>query len=204
MFKFLCAVLAAFVMFIIGCTNNPEPAGDIIVIPPVLEDTQNSNEPFYPFIDYINNQLAYIDSTPFGIEKILTINGKTIDSTYISKSELKKLAQQFILINPDDPSLKPYYLESSFNDLTLNRLTFSITAQNAALPLQQADILLNPENQMVKNVVLRKQVNYGDSSSMQHLVWVDKMHFQISETITKKDNNTFNRVTRVVWDKPLE
>jgi hypothetical protein len=57
---------------------------------------------------------------------------------------------------------------------------------------------------MVKNVVLRKQVNYGDSSSMQHLVWVDKMHFQISETITKKDNNTFNRVTRVVWDKPLE
>lgn len=204
MFKFLCAVLAAFVMFIIGCTNNPEPAGDIIVMPPVLEDTQNSNEPFYPFIDYINNQLAYIDSTPFGIEKILTINGKTIDSTYISKSELKKLAQQFILINPDDPSLKPYYLESSFNDLTLNRLTFSITAQNAALPLQQADILLNPENQMVKNVVLRKQVNYGDSSSMQHLVWVDKMHFQISETITKKDNNTFNRVTRVVWDKPLE
>jgi hypothetical protein len=204
MYKVIFVCISVLVIFLFACGNNQENKEEEYIFNPVAEDTVDSDEPLYPFVDYINGQLAFIDSTPFGIEKTISIDGKTIDSGFTSKTELRSLAQNFISTDPNQPDLKPRYRETSFNDLTLNRVTFTISAQDPELPLQQADILLNPENQKVKNVVLRKQFTQGDSSVKQHLVWVDKMHFQISETITGKDQKGYHKITRIVWDKPLE
>ncbi len=168
------------------------------------EDTTGSNEPLYPFIDYIRGQIAYVDSTPFGIEKIVSLNGKTIDSGFISKGLFKKEARPFLEVNPNEASLKKLYKENSFSDLTIGRVTFSITAKDASLKLQQADILVNPQNDLVKNVILRKQLTYPDSTVMQTLLWTDKMQFQVSETISSKNKESYSRVTKIVWDKPLE
>lgn len=202
--KMLYACLTAIVFFTFACGNNKDNKEEAYIFNPIIEDSVDPNEPLYPFVDYINRQLAYVDSTPFGIEQTISIDGKTIDSGFTSKTTFRSLAQNFIAIDPNQPDLKPRYRETSFNDLTLNRVTFTIMAKDPALPLQQADILLNPDNQMVKNVVLRKQFTQGDSNVQQHLVWTDKMHFQISETITGKDQKGYHKVTRIVWDKPLE
>lgn len=184
-----------------GENNSPQET-TIINTPPT--DTADPNTPLYPFTDYIRRQVMYVDTTPFGIEKTVEINGKTISSAFLTKDDFKQMAGSFLEIDPNTTALKPQYTETSFKDLSINRITFSIETKNAGLPLQRADILLNADNQQVKNVLLRKQLISADSTVLQHLLWVDKMHFQISEIVTRKDKTEYTRVTRVVWDKPLE
>jgi hypothetical protein len=204
MFKPIFYLIPVLAMVFYGCSGNNGQQEKEYVFTPPAEDSVDPNIPFYPFLDYLNNQITYVDTTPFGIEKRTDINGRSNDSGFISKDSFKVLAKAFLQIDPNDAALKPNYTENSFTDLTTNRITFSISTKNAALPLQTADILLNADNQQVKNVLLKKQLLSPDSNVLQHLVWVDKMHFQISETITRKDKTSYTRVTRVVWDKPLE
>ncbi len=188
-----------------SCTGNSDPAEHEYVFNPPQADSAEVNAPFYPYHDYLRSQIAYVDSTPLGIEKTMEVNGKLTDSGFISKDAFRALAQAFLEIDPNNPALKPDYTETSFTDLTTNRITFSISTKNDSLPLQNADILLNADNQQVKNVLLKKRLVWPDSSCVQHLVWVDNFHFQISETIAKKSNGrSYTRVTRVVWDKPLQ
>lgn len=195
--------LALCPLFIVACTSKGHhPSENDLVV--AREDTSGSNEPLYPFVEYIQNQIAYVDTTPFGIVKTVHLNGKTVDSAFIDKSLFRKEAQAFLEVNPNDSTIRKLYQESSFNDLTISRITFSITALDKTLNLQQADILVNPQNDMVKNVILKKQFDYPDSSVQQTLLWNDKMQFQVSETISPKNKEPYTRVTRIVWDKPLE
>lgn len=204
MTKSLLISIFSVALFFVACSGNKNKEEETYVFTPPAGDTIDPNTPFYPFPDYIRNQIMYVDTTPFGIEKTVEINGKLIASSFITKENFKEMAGKFLEVDPNNPALKPEYRETSFTDLSINRITFSLNTKNSSLPLQHADVLLNADNQQVKNVLLRKELISPDSSVSQHLVWVDKMHFQISEIITRKDKSEYTRVTRVVWDKPLE
>lgn len=195
-----------FLLFVcsFGCKQKNTQEHSIHPPSRTLEEQQDPNEPFYPFIDFIHAQVAYVDSTPFAIEKIVTINDKTIDSNFISKSDFKLWASEFTAIDPNHASIKPKYKETSLQDLSINRITFSINAIDPNLPLQQADVLVNPENEKVKTVILRRIWEKADSTVSQHLVWIDNRHFQISETIFPKDKEPYTRVTKVIWDRDIE
>lgn len=187
-----------------ACKEHNTELKEDYIFSPKEEEPQNAEEPFYPFIDYIEGQIAQIDSTPFAIEKIVYINGKTIDSGFVSKKIFKQSAKVFTEIDPNHPDIKPKYKETSIQDLTLNRIAFSITATDNSFPLQQADVLVNPDNDKVKTVVLRKRLEAGDSIIFQHLVWVDNRYLQISETISPENKMEYVRVTKLIWDRDLE
>jgi hypothetical protein len=187
----------------LGCKNQKQSKAEEEYVINLPEDSLGS-EPFYPYIDYLNNQLAYIKATPLSVDKKVTIDGKVISETFISREEVAELAQPFLEINPEIKDLKPFYRENSFADMSIQKLTFIITATRDDLPLLQADILVNPDNEVVKNIVLKKQFSQGDSSVMQYLLWEHKMYLQISETIQKKNGNTYTRVTKVTWDRTMQ
>jgi hypothetical protein len=193
-------------LFLLSCKNNEpsEAEGDFSNFIPPTDTTINSTEPVYPFLDYVRDQLAMIDTIPYAIERVVTLNGITTDSIYVSKDVLKRDAQAFLEVDPNATNHRSNYIETSFNDLTLGLVTFSISAKSPEQTLQQADILVNPDNNRVKNLILRKQFAHADSSVQQMLLWKDKMNFQISEVITKSNNASYNRVLKVIWDKPLE
>jgi hypothetical protein len=194
-------IICSFVLS--GCSSN-ETSSETTELRIAEEDTTGSSEPLYPYVEYIQDQIAYVDSTPFGIEKIVSINGITIDSGFIQKDIFLKEAQAFLEVNPNDSSHKKLYKETSFSDLTIDRVTFSISAKEDSLILQQADILVSPKNDAVKNVILRKQFTHPDSTVTQTLLWTDKMQFQVSENINPQHKKPYTRVTKIVWDKPLE
>ncbi len=196
----------AAVFLLLSCQSNQQPQndGDFSNFVAPVDSSINTKDPVYPYPDYIRAQLEMVDTIPYAIERILTINGKTIDSGYVSREVLKKEAQPFLEIDPNEKSIRNQFIETSFNDLSLGLVTFSITSKFPEQKLQQANILVNPENNGVKNVILRKQFAEADSSVEQMLLWKDKMNFQISEVITKKDNSSYNRVLKIIWDKPLE
>jgi hypothetical protein len=193
------------VLILLAC-NNPKTQSedDFSDFTPPVDSLINTTEPVYPFLDYVRSQIAMVDTIPYAIERIQIIDGVTKDSSFVNKEVFKKEAGAFLEINPNDTDLRKQYIETSFNDLTLGLVTFSITAQDPGLKLQQADILVNPDNNAVKNIILRKQFSNADSSVEQTLLWKDKMNFQISEVISKKDQPAYNRVLKIIWDKPLE
>lgn len=158
---------------------------------------------FYPFPQYLQEQIAYVDTTPFAIIRIVKTNGQTTDSGLVDKQIFRQSVLPFASIDPNNNALKDQYEESSFQDLTLEAVTFMIVAKDPGLPLQEATVLLHPETKRVKRVMQKKIVSTADSSVTQQLLWIHNQRCQISEIITRKDGTQYTRSIAYVWDAPL-
>jgi hypothetical protein len=163
-----------------------------------------SKEPLYPYPQYILEQIQYVDSAPLAIEMHTFENGARIDSVLITREKFHELAAEFHSPDLNSAELRPLYTEKSFQDLSINSITFSIAANDANLVIQQADILLDPESQKVKNIIIKKAIATPDSSENRTLLWVNNMNFQIISSVTKNGRATIDRVTKVIWDKPRD
>jgi hypothetical protein len=193
------AILSGILLLLItACSNEQSKATQQQNLP-----DSSATQPLYPFAQYLANELAYIDSMPLAIEQVTRQNGQTIDSGFVDKAVFKSAVVFFTSIDPNKTELRSQYIETSFNDLSTESITFSISASNAALPLQQADVLLNPNTQQVKSVALKINQQTADSSITTQVLWKHHMKCQLAQTIDYKDGQSINRITEYVWDKPL-
>lgn len=165
--------------------------------------TEKPDEPFYPFPQYLQGELAYIDSMPLVVEYTKTVNGKKLDSFYLDKAVFNNQVNDWISEDPNAAGMRDDFKESSFQDLTLNTLTFSITATQPETKLRQADILLNPDTKRVQHVALKRSWAAGDSSVLQSILWVHRMRCLVSEEITRENKTTLRQTHSYVWDRPL-
>lgn len=188
------SVFVAALVFLTACDNHEQPVD-------FSANDSASKQPLYPFPQYLADELAYIDTMPLAIARIVKLNGATIDSGWIDKSHFKQAISFFTSIDPNKSALRPYYKETSFNDLSIDALTFSITATDSSLPLQQADILLNPSNQKVKSLMLQLQQSHEDSTVISRILWQHHQKCQVVQTVDYKDGHSSNRITEFIWDK---
>lgn len=156
---------------------------------------------FYPFPQYLQDQISYVDSMPLPIWRIEKREGRLIDSGLVSKEAFKAAVLPFTRPDPNSLAWKGKYLETSFQDLSLEAVTFSITATDPDLELQQADILIHPETQRVKHVMQKRILQEGDSTVVQQLLWIHNLRCQISEIIQKADGKQYARSISYVWDE---
>jgi hypothetical protein len=161
------------------------------------------NEPFYPIAEYIQSQIAYLDSTPLAIEKHTYVNNKRIDSTTIDRNAFRQLAEEFLKPDLNDPKIKPFYTENSYQDLTINSVTFNYITTDPNQELRQADVLLNPVNNKVKNIIFRKTRMVGDTSVSINGLWKHNMNFQLNYTLNPANGNAQTKQIKVIWDKPV-
>ncbi len=195
----LLALLLNIPLLLLMACNNQEATAT------QQRNTTDSSaaQPLYPFAQYLANELAYIDSMPLAVEQVTHQNGKTIDSGFVDKKLFKSAIAFFTSIDPNISALRSQYTETSFNDLSTESITFSITTNNAALPLQHADVLLNPNTQQVKSVSLKINQQTPDSSVSTQVLWKHHMKCQLAQTIDYKDGRSINRIPEYVWDKPF-
>ena len=92
------------------------------------------------------------------IQMVRTINGQK-DSTVINIEQFNKMAQPFLENNIADLSVKKYYRQSIFQDMTTSSYTFNYTSVNSSLPVQNLSILLDTTTQTVKRVFISKDQN---------------------------------------------
>ncbi len=157
---------------------------------------------FYPFPQYLEGQLAYVDSMPFALEMIRTLNGRTVDSSYVDRQLLHRDIEPFFEEDPNNDELKKHFKENAFEDLSVDAITFSIVALAEKTKLRQADILLDPATQRVKTVNIRRAFTRGDSSVFQNLLWVHNYRCQLVEEIKLQNGENLQRITRYTWDAP--
>jgi hypothetical protein len=189
----------AFILVLCCCTgpNSQGTAAEAAM----AEDSAALREPLYPFAQYLAQQIAYVDSTPFAIERITHVDGQLVDSGLTTHDIFTEIAAPLATIDVNSASLRPFYRETSFNDLTLDALTFNIATQKADLPLQEATVLLQPESKAVKNVMLRINRREGDSLVTQRVLWVHNKNFTISRTVDF-GNRRYTKTTKIIWDRP--
>lgn len=184
---------------LIACNpnNGPEQTDEVIA-------DSSQREPLYPYPQYIQGQIEYLDSAMLAIERVEKINGKTTDSGFIDRATFKEIAREFLEPDPNKTALRPQYTENSFQDLSLNTITFSIEAKNKELELQQVDVLLNPTNNQVKNIIIKKNIRLSELQITHQMLWVHNMYFQIASLYKPERGAEMEKVIRVTWDKPMK
>ena len=197
----------ATVLFACHSKNAPAPAGPetfTLDTAALAEDHPDTSGPLYPFTQFINDQLTALDSLPLAVEMHTFMNGRKTDSTIISKQAFKKAMEPILADDPNRQNLRPYYREESFEDLSLEAITFTITTKNPALPLQEATVLLNPKTKAVKTIIIKRQWQTPDSTAQQTILWKANMHCHINSLITPKAGKAYQRSIQYIWDRPLE
>ncbi|HSC53796.1 MAG TPA: hypothetical protein VLC98_09255 [Phnomibacter sp.] len=198
--KFLWMICCSVLLFACGQKSSDSAEANNAE---VATADSSLNEPVYPFTQYLQGQMEYIDSTPIAVERIVRINGTTIDSGYMEKPAFKKAMAFLISVDPNTTALRSKYKEESFHDLSIPSLTFSITSIDPNLPLQQADILLHPETKIVKNVMLKFTNTNTDSSVMQRVLWDHNMKCQVVEIVEPTNGKPYTKITQYIWDRPF-
>jgi hypothetical protein len=164
-------------------------------------DTSASAKSFFPVSDFIGGQVHLADSFQMPLTKSVTINKKTI-TTSLSEAEFHALAMAFRKPDINDPSLKKFYTESSYEDKSLESVILSYASSNPALEIQKIDVIVkpNPVGDKVKTIYIEKQWKAGDTTVRQKLYWKASHNFQL---ITEKQVNNTRlpaELVKVVWD----
>jgi hypothetical protein len=190
-------LLVGLCLYLFACNTGSQSE------PGTLTDTASNAEPFYPITQYIQEQLAYVDTMPLAIEKQTFVNSVQVDSMIIDRPAFHQLAADFLYPDLNDAGEKKNYRESKFQDLTINTLTFSYNALRPDAELQQKDILLDPETQKVKNVLFRKVLQHGDTVITMNGIWKHNYNFQINYILEPKNGPMQTKQVKVIWDRPI-
>lgn len=190
-------VIFSIIIFCIRCKNNFSSATNNIA------KDSTSNEPYYPISDYIRNQVAYVDTMPLAIDKLVFENGKRIDSNIIDRPTFKKMAEEFEQPDLNLNTIKPLYRENTYNDLSMNSVTFTYDTKDPNQELQQATVLINPDTKKVKNIIFKKIKMNGDTIITLNGLWKNNMNFQINYTLQPKTGLAIERQVKVIWDRPI-
>ena len=155
---------------------------------------------FFDVQTYLKGEIKDVTTTPYFIYSITSINGKRKDSVPITSAVFEKIAQIFLQKNISDTSVKKYYRENVFRDLTTKSITMSYSTFNHSLDVQGVDILLNQETNLVKYVLIRSNQNTPDSSVITQLNWKSGQSFLINKSISKSNGEQISTQQFVCWN----
>ena len=156
---------------------------------------------FYDVHTFLRDEIKDVVTTPYFIYSITTINGKRKDSVVISSAVFENIAQIFLQKNIADTSVKRYYKENVFRDLTTKSITMSYSTLNRSLDVQGLDILLDQETNKVNYILIRSIQNNKDSSMITQLNWKKGKSFLINKSVTKSNGEEISTQQFVCWNQ---
>lgn len=159
----------------------------------------NDSITFYPLRNFLQSQINDVSNTPYFIYALTTQQQKQ-DSTVITSQQFAALTTIFTRYTIDSPTIKKYYREDAFNDESTHSVTMSYTTRNKTLPVQQADILLDPATQKVKRIFLHIIQNSGDTTFIYKLGWKTDKSCSIAKTILTSAGTELTTQSTVVWN----
>jgi hypothetical protein len=190
-------VLVASVIFIFACGEKKTvPAVSL----PLKQDSAAASAKYFPVMNFIKGQIAYVDSLPVGIKKYIV--GTKKGYVYIKPKEFHQLAAEFIPAEISDDLFTKEYQETSFLDQSSNSATFFYTTKNASLPVKRVDILTMKGDvyDQVKSIYLQKNYRSGDTAFTKKLYWKPQRSFQIITEVSAGSKKPVTEIVNVVWD----
>src|SRR6476620_103984 len=167
-----------FSLVLVSCKNKAEKKKDI----PMAD--------FFPVKDYINGQVARLDTSSYSFHKIETVDGVS-DTTTIRNNEVKQYAKDFIEL-PDISSkeIKDDYEINHLYDEELEAFAFTFTTKEDH-PIKSEHVVVEPmpnaegKNE-IKSIFVDMWQTNADAAVRKNLFWEANKSFQITTTTEPK------------------
>ncbi len=186
-------IVFAFLLF--SCVND-QPAKEA--------NASDATSVYYPINSYIRQQIKEVDTTPYFLYRLTTVNGKK-DSAVISRATFDAETKHFLLPELEDQSFKTNFTESVFEDESTGSITLTYTPKSKKNSMQNASVLLDKDNQKVKWIFISTLSSNADSTLIQRIGWKGDKRCYINTSVSYKDKPQTQRQLQFVWnDKETE
>ncbi|MEO5892687.1 MAG: hypothetical protein ABIQ31_20735 [Ferruginibacter sp.] len=192
-------IIVSLLIILHSCSNNDnQPVANTDV-----EIVEKKTDSFFPVTSFIKGQIITLDSLPVTPLQITVIKNK-VDSAWIPKENLKPLLLPFLTPVISESNFTKYFKEISFNDQTLNTITFTydpIGVIPDSITLRHWDVYVNPETERVVKVYLVKSIKDNGQVYTQQLTWQTNKSAKISTILNKPDGNMeLLKEVFFIWD----
>ena len=184
-----------FLFIIVSCGHKKSPE-----IKPSSLILSNDSIQFFDVQSFLQEEIKDVATTPYYIYSITTINGKRKDSVQLTSVAFEKVAQIFLHKNISDSSVKRYYKENVFRDLTTKSITMSYSTLNRNLDVQGLEVLLDQETNKVNYILIRSNQNCNDSSVITQLNWKKGKSFLINRSVIMSNGDKKSTQQFVCWN----
>ncbi|MFI5124552.1 MAG: hypothetical protein ACHQDF_04445 [Chitinophagales bacterium] len=165
-------------------------------------DAPVAKKNYFPVRDYLQSEIASVDSVPSKMVEYDIRNGKT-DSAIISLQTFNKLAAAFLLPDLDSGRFENRFEENSFLDQSSNLLTFTYSTKDSSYGLRRVDVLAIPNpsgTDKVKSIYLESSSGNSDSLKLTKMYWRSGKSFSIIHIYQPAHGEAGTSQTNVVWD----
>jgi hypothetical protein len=185
------------VFFFFACHHTPATTG---TDHPKTPDTP-AKKNYFPVLNFLKGEIAYVDSFPFKLMEYRIRNGKT-DSTLINTQTFNDLAKPFLSDDLDSARFEAKFDESSFLDRSTNLLTFTYSTKDTSYGLRRVDVLAVPDlgADKVQSIYLESSSGNADSLVLSKMYWKSGRNFSILHIYQPKHGEASSSQVKVVWD----
>lgn len=171
------ASLIVMISILFLACNNEQHSGKQIKETEGIGTVKKDTLAVFPVTDYLLGQIKVIEDLP--VTPLQTFGEKEkVDSNWIKREDIRKLAAPFLTPVIDSASLNSYFSGNSFLDQTVNAVTFTYTALPEApgdISLREINVYVDPQTNEVQRIYLVKEK--GDTTFQ--LTWKSGSWFSI-------------------------
>lgn len=154
---------------------------------------QEEPKSYFPFKQYLENELKQIDSLPVAIFKYSLSDEKT-DTSIIEKQAFRKIATALLDIDLQHEDVSKTYKELVLEDTDIDNITISYTTEKNENPIKQLQLNIKTGSTALKNFYVERIDKINDITITRKILWT----IQKSVTITSlyyKDNKMQEQLT---------
>ncbi len=164
---------------------------------------EDSTLVYYPINNYIRQQLKDVDTTPYFLYRLSSINHKK-DSSLVDRATFDAQAKTVLFPELEDKNFRTNFNESVFDDESTNSITLTYSPKNKSGIVQNASVLLDKENQTVKWIFINTLTSNSDSTVIQRIGWKGDKSCYINQDITYPNKPEIQRQLSFVWNDKEE
>lgn len=139
----------------------------------VLQTIPADTTAFFPLAEYLAGQINEVHNMPLNPLYIQRINGKAMDSNYVSHDKIDSILAPFIIKSWSDTIIKNNYDQARFYDQSIPAVTLSYDQKRDGIAqhnLKSWTVYIHPVSEKIENVLLRKE----DGNTVEQLTWEPK------------------------------
>jgi hypothetical protein len=154
---------------------------------------QEEPKSYFPFKEYLENELKQIDSLPVAIFKYSLSKEKT-DTSIIEKQAFRKIATAVLDIDLQHEDVNKIYKELVLEDTDIDNIAISYTTEEKQTPIKQLQLNIRTGTTTLKNFYVERIDTINDITIIRKILW----NTQKSVTITSlyyKDSKMQEQLT---------
>lgn len=154
---------------------------------------QEEPKSYFPFKQYLENELKQIDSLPIAIFKFSSTKEKS-DTTIIDKQAFRKIATGLLAIDLQNEETSKTYKELVLEDTDIDNIAISYTTEKKENPIKQLQLNIRPGTTTLKNFYVERLDKINDIAITRKILWSTNQSVTIT-SIYYKDNQILDQLT---------